>query len=178
MKYKEELTRAMAYLGEDSRVVFIGQAVAYPGTAMTGTLENVSKEKLLEFPVAEEMQLGASIGMALTGMIPVSIFPRLNFLLLAINQLVGHLDKLKTMSQGGYQPNVIIRTSVGSEHPLHPQAQHVGDFTDALRLMLTNTEVIRLDETEQIMPSYTKALTRLDGKSTILVEWGDKYHDA
>ncbi len=81
------------------------------------------------------------------------------------------------MSQGGYCPNVIIRTSIGSEYPLHPQAQHVGDFTDALRLMLTNTEVIRLDETEQIMPAYQKALTRDDGRSTILVEWGDKFHD-
>jgi pyruvate/2-oxoglutarate/acetoin dehydrogenase E1 component len=175
LKYVEELTRAMTMLGESPRTVFLGQAVAYPGTAMTGTLSGVPKEKLIEFPVAEEMQLGASIGMALTGVVPVTIYPRWNFLLLAINQLIGHLDKISAMSQGGYQPKVIVRTGIGSERPLHPQHQHVGDYTDAIRLMLTTIEVIRLDEPEQIFPAYEKALTRTDGKSTIVVEWGDYY---
>jgi len=165
----------MTYLGQDKRTIFLGQAVAYPGTAMTGTLVDVPKAKLIEFPVAEEMQLGASIGLALGGFVPVTLYPRWNFLLLAINQLVGHLDKLKAMSQGGYQPKVIIRTGIGSERPLHPSFQHVGDYTDAFRLMLTNIEVIRLDEPEQIFPAYEKALTRGDGKSTIVVEWGDYY---
>jgi pyruvate/2-oxoglutarate/acetoin dehydrogenase E1 component len=175
MKYAEELTKAMTFLGQDPRTIFLGQAVAYPGTAMTNTLVNVPKYKLTEFPVAEEMQLGASIGLALGGYVPITIYPRWNFLLLAVNQLVGHLDKLSAMSQGGYQPKVIIRTSVGSERPLHPQAQHVGDFTDAFRLMLTTVEVIRLDEPEQIFPAYEKALTREDGRSTLVVEWGDYY---
>lgn len=175
MKYKEELIRAMTYLGQDARTIFLGQAVAYPGTAMTGTLADVPKSKLVEFPVAEEMQLGASIGLALDGFVPITIYPRWNFLLLAVNQLVGHLDKLKAMSQGGYQPKVIIRTGIGSQRPLHPQHQHVNDYTDAFRLMLTNIEIIRLDEPEQVFPAYEKALTREDGKSTIVVEWGDFY---
>lgn len=96
-------------------------------------------------------------------------------MLLAISQLVNHVDKIQEMSQHGYQPKLIIRTGIGASGPLNPGCQHLGDFTDALRLMLTNTEVIRLDETDQIMPAYEKALTRLDGKSTILVEWGDRY---
>jgi pyruvate/2-oxoglutarate/acetoin dehydrogenase E1 component len=175
MKYRDELTRAMTHLGSDPRTIFLGQAVGAQGTAMTTTLTGVSYGQKIEFPVAEEMQLGASIGLALGGFIPVTIFPRWNFLLLAVNQLVGHLDKLSAMSQGGYKRKVIIRTGIGSERPLHPQAQHVGDFTDAFRLMLTTVEVIRLDEPEQIFPAYEKALTRTDGKSTIVVEWGDYY---
>jgi pyruvate/2-oxoglutarate/acetoin dehydrogenase E1 component len=173
--YQQELTRAMTYLGQDKRTIFLGQAVAFPGTAMTGTLIDVSKAKLIEFPVAEEMQLGASIGLALDGFVPITIYPRWNFLLLAINQLVGHLDKLKAMSQGGYQPKVIIRTGIGSQRPLHPQHQHIGDYTDAIQAMLINTDVIRLDEPEQVFPAYEKALTRDDGRSTIVVEWGDLY---
>lgn len=177
MKYKDELTRAMTYLGQDPRTVFLGQAVGVPGTAMTGTLAEVDAEKKLEFPVAEELQMGAATGLALAGFVPVTIYPRWNFLLLAVSQLVGHLDKLKAMSQGGYQPKVIIRTGIGSERPLHPQHQHVGDFTEAFRLMLTNIEVIRLDEPEQIFPAYEKALNREDGKSTLVVEWGDYYQE-
>ncbi len=167
----------MEYLSRDPRTVFIGQAVAVTGTAMTTTLVDVDDHKKIELPVAEEMQMGISTGMALAGFVPVTFYPRWNFLLLAVNQLVNHLDKVKHMSRGGFQPKVIIRTGIGSERPLNPQCQHLGDFTDAFRLMLTNVEVIRLDDPEDIFPAYKKALERTDGKCTIIVEWGDYYQE-
>lgn len=173
MNYFEEMKRSMDFLAKDPRVLFLGQAVACPGTAMSGTLRDVPREKLLELPVCEELQMGMANGLAVAGFVPVSIFPRWNFLLLAMNQIVNHLDKLKVISNGGYTPKVIIRTGIGSQHPLHPQQQHVGDFTDALRLMCTNIEVVRLDEPAQILPAYQKALERDDGRSTIVVEHGD-----
>ena len=176
MKYFDELKRSMEYLASDSRTVFIGQAVAVPGTAMSNTLTDIASEKLIELPVAEEMQMGMSLGMGLNNMIPVSIFPRWNFLLLAINQLVNHIDKVDVMSNGGYSPKIIIRTGIGSEHPLHPQYQHVGDFTEAIQKMCTTIEVIRLEEPEDIFPAYEKSLLRDDKKNTILVEYGDYYN--
>lgn len=177
MKYFDELSRAMEMLAKDKRTYFIGQAVAYPGTAMTGTVKNVLKEKLLELPVAEDMQMGMSIGLALEGHIPVSFYPRWNFLLLAVNQLVNHLDKLPIMSNGGLKPKVIIRTGIGSIRPMHPQYQHIGDYTEAFKLMCPNVDIIRLEEPEDIFPAYKKALERKDGKSTILVEYGDYYNE-
>lgn len=176
MKYFDELCRAMEFLARDQRTMFLGQAVGCPGTAMTNTLKNVPREKLLEMPVTEDLQMGMSTGLALAGVVPVTIYPRWNFLLCAVSQIVSHLDKLSAMSHGGYQPKVIIRTGIGSERPLHPQIQHVGDFTEAFRLMCKNIEVIRLDEPEQVFPAYQKALERTDGKSTIIVEYGD-YHN-
>ena len=167
----------MEWLARDPRVMFLGQAVACPGTAMTNTLKNVPRDKLLELPVAEEMQMGMSSGLALAGQVPISIFPRWNFLLLAVNQVVNHLDKFPLMSNGGYRPKVIIRTGIGSVRPLHPQFQHVGDFTDAFRLMCQNIEVIRLEEPQDIFPAYQRALEREDGKSTIVVEYGDYYSE-
>ena len=98
MKYFEELKRSMNYLSENKKTVFIGQAVEVPGTAMSNTLKEIDKKKLLELPVAEEMQMGITTGLALDGNIPVSIFPRWNFLLLAMNQLINHLDKVNIMS--------------------------------------------------------------------------------
>ena len=65
------------------------------------------------------MQLGITNGLALNNFIPVSIFPRWNFLLLAANQLINHLDKLSVMSQGKFKTKVIIRTSIGSQRPLY-----------------------------------------------------------
>ncbi len=167
----------MNYLAEDNRVVFLGQAVRVPGTAMSTTLKEVNNKKLIELPVAEEMQMGITNGLALNGLIPVSIYPRWNFLLLAMNQLINHLDKIKIMSNGGFKTKAIIRTGIGSQRPLHPQHQHIGDFTDSIRMMCTNIEIIRLEEPSEIFPAYKKALNREDGKSTIIVEYGDYYNE-
>ena len=70
-----------------------------------------------------------------------------------------------------------MRTGIGSERPLHPQHQHVGDYTEALRSMCTTIEVIRLEEPEEVVPAYTRALDRDDGRSTLLVEYGDFYNE-
>lgn len=175
MKYFDELKRSMEWLSEKNDTIFIGQAVEYAGTAMTNTLKDVNPKKLMEMPVNEDMQMGITNGMAINGFVPVSIYPRWNFLLLGVNQLVNHLDKLPMISD--YKAKVIIRTAIGSERPLHPQWQHVGDYTEVFEKMLTNVEVIRLDEPEQIFEAYQNAYNRTDGKSTILVEWGDYYNE-
>ena len=173
MKYFDELKASMEMLAKDPRVVFIGQAVEYAGTAMSNTLKDVPKEKLIEMPVFEDTQMGITLGLALAGYIPVSIYPRWNFLICATNQLVNHVDKITMMSD--YKPRIIIRTSIGSERPLHPQHQHVGDYTDAFKKMLHHVDVVRLDHTEDIFPAYQWAVQ--NPKSTILVEWGDFYNE-
>ena len=160
MKYFEELQRAMDFLASHEKTIFIGQAVAYPGTAMTNTLKEVPKQKLYEMPVTEEMQMGVSTGLGIDGWIPINIYPRWNFLLLSVNQLVNHLDRLPHISNDGYKPKIIIRTGIGSERPLHPQHQHIGDFTEFFKNILENIEVIRLEEPEDIFPAYKKALNR------------------
>ena len=175
MKYFDELKRSMDFLASHPDTLFFGQAVEYAGTAMSNTLKDVPNRKKLELPVCEDLQAGITNGLALAGKIPVSIYPRWNFFLLATNQVVSHLDKIPMISS--FKTKAIIRTGIGSERPLHPQHQHVGDFTDAFRLMLKNIEIIRLDEPEMIFPAYEKALNRTDGKSTILVEWGDFYSE-
>lgn len=173
--YAVELKTAMDYLARNPRTIFVGQAVEYEGTAITSTLVDVPADKKLELPVCEDMQAGIATGLALTGKIPISIFPRWNFLLLATNQIVNHLDKIPEIST--YRPKVIIRTSVGALWPWNSQAQHIGDYTDVFRSMLKHIEVIRLDRLEDVFPAYEKALTREDGKSTMLVEWADFYND-
>jgi pyruvate/2-oxoglutarate/acetoin dehydrogenase E1 component len=177
VKYFDELKRSMEYLATDPRTLFIGQAVAVPGTAMSNTLKDIDPTRLLELPVAEEMQMGMTTGLALAGMVPVSLFPRWNFLLCAMSQLINHLDKVGVMSNDGFKTKAIVRTSIGAERPLHPQHQHVGDFTEAVRAMCSSIEVIRLDEPQDIFPAYQRALLRDDGRSTLLVEWGDFYNE-
>ncbi len=173
LNYADELKRAMTWLGEQPDTVFLGQSVAYPGTSMTGTLSGVPKDKLIELPVAEDMQMGMSTGLAIAGYVPISIYPRWNFLLLATNQLVGHLDKLPIYS--GYRPKVIIRTAVASRTPLNPQVQHLGNYSDAFRQMLQNVHVVECKEAWQILPAYKLAYERDDGCSTLIVEFTERF---
>jgi len=43
--------------------------------------------------------------------------------------------------------------------------------------MCSTIDVIRLDEPADIFPAYQRALQRDDGRSTLLVEWGDYYSE-
>ena len=170
-RYQEAVCEAMQMLSSYKGVIFLGQAVGYPGTAMFNTLKNVPMESRIELPVAEEMQMGMSIGLALSGHIPVTIYPRYNFLLLAANQLVNHLDKMADIS--GRAPKVIIRVGIGSMEPMDPGPQHTGDMTEAFRL-LVSMPIISLERAEDIVPAY-RAAVEADGP-TILVEHMDRYN--
>jgi pyruvate/2-oxoglutarate/acetoin dehydrogenase E1 component len=171
MTYFDELCRAMEMIAEHPRSIFLGQAVAEKGTGMTASFANVPREKLLELPVFEDCQLGMSIGLALDGMLPVSVFPRWNFLLLAANQLVNHLDAIPIYS--GFRPKVIVRVAVGTPTPLDPGPQHLGDHSEAFRKMLRTVAIVQLRHPQQIMQCYEAAVRR-EG-STILVEYPEFY---
>ena len=173
MKYTEEIVKAMSMLADNPKTIFIGQAVEYEGTGLYDSLSHLPKNKRMELPVAEYLQSGLANGMAIEGLIPVSTYPRWNFLLMGTDQIVNHLDKFKSMSNGKLTPKVIIRVAVGSEQPVNPQCQHKGNFSEAFRNMTTNTEIIELIEPEDILPAYTKALNRKDNVNTILVEFAD-----
>lgn len=173
LNYKEEVIKAMKLLAEDERVIFIGQNVIYSGAiAIHQSLEDVPMSKKIELPVAEDMQMGLSIGLSLEGYIPVSIFPRMDFLIIATNQLVNHLDKIEGMSSGRFKPKVIIRSGIGSTRPIDAGPQHTQDFTMVLESILTNVDVVKLTEAESIVLAYKRALE--SSRSTILVELSEK----
>lgn len=174
MSYREEAIKAMKMLAENPQTIFIGQTVAFPGSTIYGTLEGIPMSRRIEVPILEDGQLGMSIGLSLEGFIPVSIYPRIDFLILAVNQLVNHLDKIEELSCGRFRPKVIIRTMIGSTKPLHPGAQHCQDHTEGFKHMLTNVDVVKLTKAEDIVPAYQKALE--SERSTLLVEVGDLYN--
>ena len=175
MSYFDELIKAMAWLGQQPDTIFVGQSVVYPGNAMFKTLVGVPMEKRIELPVAEEMQMGISLGMALTGKTVISIYPRFDFLLLVMNQLVNHLDKLEEFTNGQFKAKVIIRVGVGSTKPLYPGVQHCGDYYDALRMMLKRTNTARIDRPEGIFSLYKLAYDAPLGNSSLIVEDANLY---
>lgn len=174
LSYKDEVKRAMNYLGSHKRVIFLGQGVKYRHGVIYETLEDVADEQKIEMPIMEDSQLGISIGLSMIGYIPVTIYPRFDFLLCATNQLVNHLDKLSQISKGKYNPFVIIRTAIGSKSPIDGGLQHTSDYTNAFRLLLKNIKVVTLDKKEEIFDEYKKAL--YTNNSTLFIEYIDMYN--
>ena len=133
MSYLKELQYSMKFLAKNKIVIFLGESVVYPGSSIFVSLKDVPKSKKIEIPVMEEVQTGMAIGMALNGYIPVSCYPRFDFLILAANQLTNHLDKIDYLTNNNFKSKILIRTMIGSTKPLNAGLQHTQDHTNALK---------------------------------------------
>ena len=163
----------MTRLGEQQDTLFIGQTVSAGGSYLGATLSGVPESKRIEWPVAEEMQLGVSLGLGLQGFCVISVYPRMDFLLLAISQLVNHVDKIGVMSEGKMRPHLIIRTSIGPKKPLDGGPQHTGNYADAIRRMLTTVKVCEVRTPRLVTEIYRRAY---EEKGTwLIVEDGGLY---
>lgn len=148
----------MRWLAQDPRTIFVGQNVCYPGHVVYETVKDIPDARRLEVPVFENTQMGICTGLALAGYIPICIFPRMDFMLLAMDQLVNHLDKLCEMSCGQFKPKVIVRTMLGNTEPLHPGPQHCQDYTYPLGYMLKNTPVFKIRRLDKVQHVYEQAM--------------------
>jgi len=176
MKYFDELKRTMEWMAQHPQTLFVGQTVAGPGTFMFQTLRDLPKEKTLEMPINESFQMQFTIGLALAGYIPISVYPRQNFLMIAMSDMVNMLDKIPAISSSQILPRIIIRVAAGPFEPVHPGHQHVGNFVEGFRKMLSWIEVVEVNEPEEIFPAYQHALERDDSKSTLIIEHGNYYN--
>ena len=175
MTYFDELKRTMEWVAQQPRTIFVGQTVAGPGTFMYPTLRDCPEDRRLEMPINESFQMQFTIGLGLAGYIPISVYPRQNFLLLATGDMANMLDKIAAISSNQWLPKVLIRVAVGPDAPVHPGHQHVGNYAEAFRKMFDWIDVVELDEPEDIFPAYKNALEREDGRSTMLIEHGNYY---
>jgi len=105
--YKESIAIAMHDILEgNENAVVLGQGVTDPtrifGTTV-GLLEKFGKERVIEMPIMEEGMTGIAIGMALNGLYPVQTHIRVDFLLLAMNQLVNMAAKYRYMYGGAFE---------------------------------------------------------------------------
>jgi pyruvate/2-oxoglutarate/acetoin dehydrogenase E1 component len=171
--YKDALTKSMTYLGQQPDTVFIGQQIIWYGNPMSATIGEVPKDKLIELPVMEESQMGMSLGMAMANKFVVTFYPRWDFLICATNQLLNHVDKIGLMSQGKWNPNMIIRLGKGSDKPLDPGHQHRGNYFEEFKSMCSNTKFWDLKNHSEIESVYKNAYT--EGGVHVIVEYPELY---
>lgn len=165
MTYKECITEAMLKLAQDERVLFIGQGLL-DKEPFYGTLTGVPRSKMLEMPCAESLTTGVATGLALTGWIPVLLFQRMDFMLLAADQIINHLAIMPKMSGGQFKLPMIIRCCVGSQdEKFQVGIQHNKNFKILFMDYLTVFD----------MTSYLSSAFELPKESTMVVEYKDMY---
>lgn len=128
--YKDAVNIAMKELG-DLGAIFIGYNVAR-GDAM-GTLKEVPADQKIETPVAENLMAGLAIGISFEGFLPVVYFERHDFMLVAMDAIVNHIDKIERISHGEYKVPVIIRAVTADAGPFYSGITHSQDFTNLLK---------------------------------------------
>jgi pyruvate/2-oxoglutarate/acetoin dehydrogenase E1 component len=166
----------MTLLGQKEDTVFIGQQVLWHGNPMSTTINEVPKEKIIELPVMEESQMGMSLGMAMAGKFVITFYPRWDFLICATNQLVNHVDKIHLMSNGEWNPNMIIRLGKGSDKPLNPGHQHRGNYLEEFKSMCPNIQFWDLKQYNIIEDVYKKCYE--SGGIHVIVEYPELYYIA
>jgi pyruvate dehydrogenase E1 component beta subunit len=126
MTYREALRLALREeLQRDERVFVMGEEVgvfegSYKVTA--GLMGEFGPERIRDTPISEEGFVGAAVGAAMGGERPVAEIMTINFLLVAMDQVVNHAAKVRTMFGGEVGCPMVIRTPNGGGNQL--TAQH------------------------------------------------------
>jgi pyruvate dehydrogenase E1 component beta subunit len=100
----------------DPRVIVLGEDVAEGGPygSTTGLAEEFGRERVLNTPISEEAVCGVAIGAAQAGLRPVVEIMFIDFLTLALDQLVNQAAKAHFMSGGQLTVPLVLRTQGGA----------------------------------------------------------------
>jgi len=124
----QAINEALAIMGErDKNVILMGQGIddkgAFYGT--TDGLRPIYGDRLIETPVSENAMVGVAIGLAISGKRPVIQFHRVEFALLAMEQIINNAAKMHYISNGQHKCPLVIRMIVGrgwGNGPEHTQS--------------------------------------------------------
>jgi pyruvate dehydrogenase E1 component beta subunit len=129
--YGEAIRQAFEYLLTNHAEVFtIGQGLWSPwyvGNSMTNLDKQFGVGRVIDTPVSELATTGAALGAALSGYRPVVIHPRVDFMLLAVDQVVNQAAKWRSMFGGQFSAPLTIRAIInrgGEQGAQHSQALH------------------------------------------------------
>jgi len=103
-------------MGRDPSVIVFGLDVDDPkaiqGTTK-GLVEKYGPERVFGTPLSEDAMTGVAIGMAQSGLRPIHVHIRMDFLMLAMNQLVNVAAKSSYMYGGQVSVPLVVRSMIG-----------------------------------------------------------------
>ncbi len=126
MTYRDALNLALKEeMRRDPSVVTWGEDVAlYEGSfkVTRGLLAEFGEERVKDTPISENTIIGVAIGAAMGGLRPVVELMTVNFALLAMDQIIDHMTKIRYMFGGQVNLPMVIRAPGGGGSQL--AAQH------------------------------------------------------
>lgn len=118
INYKDAVKEAlMEEMDKDERVFVIGEDVGVYGGSFKvtlGLLEKYGSKKIIDTPISENAIIGTAIGAAMYGMRPVAEISFIDFITLAMDQIVNEAAKIMAFSPGLYKIPLVIRTQCGT----------------------------------------------------------------
>jgi len=112
---------------KNKKVIFLAEGISDP-SYVYGTTKNLFKlfgaNRVIEIPLSENALTGVAIGSAMNGMRPILNFHRVEFALLAIEQLFNNAAKAHYISAGKHKVPFVLRLVVGrgwGQGPEHSQ---------------------------------------------------------
>ncbi len=126
--YREALRQAIRQaMVSDDRVFLMGEDVGRYGgcyAVSLGLLQEFGPDRVRDTPLSESAFVGAGIGAALGGMLPIVEVMTVNFSLLALDQLVNTAAALRYMSAGQFGVPLVVRMTTGAGRQLAAQHSH------------------------------------------------------
>ena len=126
MTYRDALNLALKEeMRRDPSVLVFGEDVAlYEGSfkVTRGLLAEFGEERVRDTPISENTIVGVAVGAAMGGLRPVAELMTVNFALLAMDQLINHMAKLRSMFGGQIYLPLVVRMPGGGGSQL--AAQH------------------------------------------------------
>jgi len=129
LKYGEAIREAIDLCMEkDPSVYIMGEGVPDPKGIFGTTLNLVDKygpDRVMDMPISENGMTGICIGTALTGMRPIMTHQRVDFVLLAMDQIINNASKWHYMFGGKSNVPIVIRLIIGrgwGQGPQHSQS--------------------------------------------------------
>ncbi len=134
MLYREALNKALdEVMNADDTVVTLGEDVGLYGGSFRvteGLVEKYGEKRVIDTPIAELSIVGNAVGMAIGGLRPVAEIMTGNFSLLAFDQIINHMAKLRYMSNGKITLPMVVRFPQGVSRQL--AAQHSESYEQML----------------------------------------------
>ena len=128
LTYREAVRQAIRQaLAGDDRVILVGEDVGRYGGAYAcskGLLEEFGPERVRDAPLSESAFVGACIGAAIGGLLPIVEVMTINFSLLALDQIVNNAATLRHMSGGQVGVPLVIRMATGAGRQVAAQHSH------------------------------------------------------
>ncbi len=115
MSMREALNLALDQaMTADDRVFLLGEDIADPGASgpTAGLSTKYGHDRVLDTPISEAAIIGAAIGAAIDGLLPVAEIMIMDFIGIAADQLINNAAKLRFMTAGRTTAPITVRTQV------------------------------------------------------------------